>query len=84
MSPLSMTRKDDNISNNPLSIMSHISPKSPQRILFTNQPLQIYTDLEKIHRQLDQAEMNYYSKDKETELPTKSLRRQKVQNMDTL
>ena len=64
--------------------MSHISPRSPQRILFSNQPLQIYTDLEKIHRQLDQAEMNYLSeKNKEIE-PAKGFKRSKAQRMESL
>ena len=84
MSPLS-TRKDDNISiNNPLSVMSHISPRSPQRILFSNQPLQIYTDLQKIHRQLDQAEISYLSPDIIESEPAKGLKRQKIQRMETL
>ena len=64
--------------------MSHISPKSPQRILFSNQPLQIYTDLEKIHRQLDQAEMNYLSQENKEVEPVKGFKRQKAQRMESL
>ena len=39
------------------SILSHITPRAPKRLVFSNQPLQLFTDLEKIHRELDQGEM---------------------------